>query len=139
MENQKLTASDIINNPPHYSHSDIEPIKAIEAWKLTFNLGNVVKYIARHKHKNGLEDLKKARWYLDREINNYEIRDQQSAQFAKSRAVGIAGVYKEPAYLGPEFGWGSPHGDQDTAGCLNPALSGTSGATSGSHCGLDKT
>ena len=48
---------------------NIEPIDAIEDWDLGFNLGNAVKYIARHKHKGKpLEDLKKALWYLSREI-----------------------------------------------------------------------
>lgn len=60
---------DAVNHPPHYTHGKIEPIDAIEDWKLGFCLGNVVKYIARSYHKgNTLEDLKKARWYLDREI-----------------------------------------------------------------------
>ena len=61
--------SDTVNKPPHYTHSAVEVIDAIEAWGLGYRLGNVVKYIARADHKgNRLEDLKKARWYLDREI-----------------------------------------------------------------------
>lgn len=64
---------DEINKPAHYTHSDVEPIDIIEAWKLPFHLGNVVKYIARHEHKgNSLKDLKKARWYLDRYIKLLE-------------------------------------------------------------------
>ena len=44
-------------------------IDAIEEWKLNFNLGNVVKYIARADYKaDAIEDLKKASWYLNREI-----------------------------------------------------------------------
>ena len=62
--------SDRINHPPHYTATTIEPIVVIEAWGLGFNLGNVVKYIARAEHKAALlDDLKKAAWYLDREIN----------------------------------------------------------------------
>ena len=61
-----------INHPDHYGGKDNphEAIKVIEAWKLGFHLGNVVKYISRagKKHDNLLEDLKKARWYLDRYI-----------------------------------------------------------------------
>ena len=61
--------ADPINRPPHYTHGDIEPIDVIEAWGLGFCLGNVVKYIARAGHKGDrLEDLKKARWYWEREI-----------------------------------------------------------------------
>lgn len=64
---------DTINHPAHYTHGAVEVIDAIEAWKLGYHLGNVVKYIARADHKaNRLEDLKKARWYLDREIARME-------------------------------------------------------------------
>jgi hypothetical protein len=60
---------DLINHPPHYRGNGIEPIKVIEAWGLGFNLGNAVKYIARHEHKGtALADLEKAAWYLNREI-----------------------------------------------------------------------
>ncbi len=64
-----------VDHPAHYGGEDnpYEAIKVIEAWKLGFNLGNTVKYISRHDHKGtALEDLKKARWYLDREIHNLE-------------------------------------------------------------------
>ena len=61
--------NDPILRPTHYTFSAIEPIDAIEAWQLGFHLGNVVKYVARAGRKGArLEDLKKARWYLDREI-----------------------------------------------------------------------
>jgi hypothetical protein len=51
----------------------IEVIDAIEAWSLGFNLGNVVKYVARADHKVApVEDLKKACWYLMREIERRE-------------------------------------------------------------------
>ena len=60
---------DPINHPSHYTFSRIEVIDVIEAWELNFNLGNAVKYVARAAHKGCLlEDLKKARWYLEREI-----------------------------------------------------------------------
>lgn len=58
-----------INHPSHYNFGKIEIIDAIEDWKLGFNLGNVVKYIARADYKeNALVDLEKAAWYLNREI-----------------------------------------------------------------------
>jgi hypothetical protein len=63
---------DSVSKPVHYNYSSIQPIDAIEAWKLNFRLSNVIKYVARHKQKNGLEDLKKALWYLQREIDNYD-------------------------------------------------------------------
>jgi hypothetical protein len=77
---EKPTVSDIVkssqdnvNHPQHYTKGGIEVIDAIEAWGLNFRLANVIKYVARSDHKNNkLEDLKKARWYLDREISKVE-------------------------------------------------------------------
>ena len=63
--------SDPINHPKHYGGADnpYEAIKVIEAWGLGFNLGNLVKYVARAGKKDDvIQELKKARWYLDREI-----------------------------------------------------------------------
>jgi hypothetical protein len=61
--------TDNVNHPKHYNTGSIEVIDAIEEWKLNFNLGNVVKYIARADYKaDAIEDLKKASWYLNREI-----------------------------------------------------------------------
>tara|TARA_R110000796_G_C14277215_1_gene402101 strand:+ start:200 stop:532 length:333 start_codon:yes stop_codon:yes gene_type:complete len=68
-----LARREAVNNPPHYNQGKIEVIDAIEDWGLDFNAGNVVKYVSRHKHKaEPLEDLKKARWYLDRIIKGIE-------------------------------------------------------------------
>lgn len=62
---------DPVNHPFHYKVGGIETIDFIEAKKLNYNMGNAVKYIARADHKgNQLQDLEKARWYLDREIGN---------------------------------------------------------------------
>lgn len=61
---------DLVNQPPHYKVGGIETIDFIEAKKLNYNLGNVVKYLTRADHKGSkLEDLRKAQWYLTREIN----------------------------------------------------------------------
>ena len=60
---------DLINHPPHYAetHPSIECIEVTEHFN--FNLGNAIKYIWRHQSKgNPVEDLRKARWYVDREI-----------------------------------------------------------------------
>lgn len=62
---------DNVNHPDHYGGADnlYEAIKVIEAWELNFNIGNAVKYIARAGKKGAyIEDLEKARWYLNREI-----------------------------------------------------------------------
>jgi len=66
----KNPQADLVNHPPHYKVGGIETIDFIEAKKLNYNLGNVVKYITRADHKgNRKEDLEKAMWYLKREIN----------------------------------------------------------------------
>lgn len=59
-------------NPTHYTNKGIQPIDYIEANKLDFNEGNIIKYVSTYKQKNGLEDLKKARYHIDRliEINS---------------------------------------------------------------------
>lgn len=65
--------SDPVNSPSHYKLGGVEVIDALEAWRLGYHLGNVVKYVARASHKgNYLQDLKKARWYLEREIERAE-------------------------------------------------------------------
>jgi hypothetical protein len=62
---------DPVNHPTHYKVGGIETIDFIEAKGLTYHLGNVVKYVTRSDHKGDkLQDLEKARWYLDREIGN---------------------------------------------------------------------
>lgn len=74
--------ADNIDHPKHYGGEDdpYEAIKVVEAWQLSFHLGNVVKYISRAGKKGDvLEDLKKARWYLDREINNRESEIKKQA------------------------------------------------------------
>lgn len=68
---------DAVNQPAHYKVGGIETIDFMQA-KLSkqqfegYLAGNVIKYISRYQHKNGVEDLKKARWYLDRLIEEGE-------------------------------------------------------------------
>lgn len=63
---------DMVNHPSHYQHG-IEPIEFIESHNFNFNLGNVIKYISRAPYKGTeLEDLKKAKRYLEREIERME-------------------------------------------------------------------
>ena len=65
-----ISISNVIDHPSHYNRGKIEVIDFIEDQGLSFHLGNVIKYIARAGSKGDkLEDLKKARWYLDRYIN----------------------------------------------------------------------
>lgn len=66
-----------ISHPAHYAEGrDFEPIDVINDWDLNFNLGNAVKYISRAGRKDlAIEDLEKARWYLDYEINRLKTED----------------------------------------------------------------
>lgn len=69
--------SDTINHPAHYETAGVECIDAMEIAQgreavKSFCLCNAYKYLWRHKNKNGLEDLKKARWYMDRYITMQE-------------------------------------------------------------------
>lgn len=66
-----------VDHPSHYGGADnpYEAIKVIEAWSLGFCLGNAVKYIARAGKKDNnrlLQDLQKARWYINHEIERLE-------------------------------------------------------------------
>lgn len=74
-----MSDKEMVNHPNHYGGKDniYEAIKVIDAWELGFSLGNTVKYISRAGRKNPdkeLEDLKKAKWYLDHHIKNLETR-----------------------------------------------------------------
>lgn len=73
--------SDAINHPSHYTSGKYETIKVIEDWKLSYHLGNTVKYISRAGHKDPtktVEDLKKARWYLNRYIKLLEKAEKRA-------------------------------------------------------------
>ena len=81
----KTMPSDNVNHPAHYiSETGLETIDVIEAF--TFDLkgleavctANVIKYICRWKHKNGLEDLEKAQWYLNKLINHVQYNEKES-------------------------------------------------------------
>ena len=69
----------IINKAPHYNTGSIEVIDAIEAWELNFSLGSVVKYVARAGRKDRekhVEDLEKARYYIEREIKRQRKKNK---------------------------------------------------------------
>jgi len=63
-----------VDHPNHYNEG-IEAIDVIESWDLNFNVGNVIKYMLRAPHKGEeIQDLEKAKWYLDRHLNNVKKR-----------------------------------------------------------------
>lgn len=64
---------DLVNKPAHYNFGKIEVIDFIEDQKLEYREGNAVKYVCRARHKGEeLQDLKKARWYIQRKIDEME-------------------------------------------------------------------
>jgi hypothetical protein len=64
--------SDLVNSPAHYKARGIEAIDVIEAFELNFALGNAVKYILRaDKKANKKQDLEKAKWYLEHELEKF--------------------------------------------------------------------
>ena len=74
--------NDPVNHPIHYTSGDascvcgrtIECIDVVRGKR--FNIGNVIKYLWRHEHKNGLEDLLKAQWYLNDEIEKLKESEE---------------------------------------------------------------
>lgn len=78
IERMKPEKIDVVNHPSHYTNGKIECIDAIEAAVEGLEgmdavcTGHIIRYIWRWKFKNGVEDLKKARWYLDRLIEKLE-------------------------------------------------------------------
>lgn len=75
----QVSKPDMVNHPPHYqSKTGMEVINVIEAFTDGLNgieatdTGNVIKYICRWKGKNGLQDLEKAKWYLEHLIKHVE-------------------------------------------------------------------
>ena len=77
MANLEKAKADVVNHPSHYTSGKIEVISIMEA-QLTdeeyrgYIKGQVIKYVTRERHKNGLEDLRKAAWYLNRLIKRLE-------------------------------------------------------------------
>ena len=71
-ETQELINEDKVNHPKHYTNGDIEPIDYINGNNMDYLEGNIIKYISRYKYKNGVEDLKKARFYLNMLIEREE-------------------------------------------------------------------
>ena len=64
--------------PNHYTEMKLSPVDYIMANEgdLTWCISNVIKYVSRYKRKNGIEDLRKAKWYLERQIAELEKQDK---------------------------------------------------------------
>lgn len=83
-------ADKMVSHPPHYqSETGMEVIDVIEAFTSDLkgieatDTGNVIKYICRWKHKNGLQDLEKARWYLDHLIEHVAKSKEENSIIPK--------------------------------------------------------
>lgn len=84
IEPAEVADSSAVNHPQHYARGGLEAIDAIEAFGLNFHLGNVLKYVVRADAKGkATEDLKKAAWYLAREIDRrakLKQKDQEDVE-----------------------------------------------------------
>lgn len=94
-------SNDNVNKPQHYCYGKYECIDVLQdilkdvSGVEAFCIGNAIKYLWRYKHKNGEEDLKKARWYLDKAIQlNEDKIDFQNMGMAEIENV-IGGVKSE--------------------------------------------
>ncbi|WP_239441359.1 DUF3310 domain-containing protein [Staphylococcus sp. GDY8P19P] len=77
---QQRKRNDTVNHPSHYNYGDIEVIDFIEQVtqhynpNVAYHIGNAIKYLARSPHKNGKEDVDKARWYIERAFENWDVK-----------------------------------------------------------------
>lgn len=77
---QQRKRNDTVNHPSHYNYGDIEVIDFIEQVtqhynaNVAYHIGNAIKYLARSPHKNGKEDIDKARWYIERAFENWDVK-----------------------------------------------------------------
>lgn len=79
-DKSKKNKKEAVNHPKHYGGKDnpYEAIKVIEAWNLGFCLGNTIKYISRcGKKDDEIQELEKALWYLQREIDTRKANDKE--------------------------------------------------------------
>ena len=77
---QQRKRHDMVNSPSHYTYGEIEVIDFIEQVtqhynaNVAYHIGNAIKYLARSPHKNGKEDVEKAKWYIERAFENWDVK-----------------------------------------------------------------
>ena len=77
---QQRKRKDNVNSPSHYNYGDIEVIDFIEQVtqhynpNVAYHIGNAIKYLARSPHKNGKEDIAKAKWYIERAFEQWDVK-----------------------------------------------------------------
>ena len=90
-----ITHEDMVNHPPHYNQGGIETIEAIKAALgdgfPAYLTGNILKYLWRYKHKNGVEDIKKAQFYLNRLVKELDTEVRVSGVPYKVPSSSILG------------------------------------------------
>ena len=86
----------------HYKRG-IQPITYIEANNLTFSEGNVVKYVTRHKEKNGREDLRKAKWYIDHMLNEETTSTQPNTPISEGEYKAVDLMIEKIIESGTEY------------------------------------
>ena len=85
---------DNVNNPTHYTQGEIECIDCIKAATVNkvgieaFCVGNAIKYLFRYENKNGLEDIRKAQWYINRLIQELEEKKENCSFTDSDDVVG---------------------------------------------------
>lgn len=102
-----------VDHPQHYKPGKLEAINIIEHYNLGFRLGNTIKYILRHKSKHEtklkqLEDLKKAKWYLDREIAKLEKKIEKANRTENVLCLSVDHTTKAICLL-PKLHTGESH------------------------------
>lgn len=77
---QQRKRNDMVNSPSHYNYGEIEVIDFIEQVtkhynpNVAYHIGNAIKYLARSPHKNGKEDIQKAKWYIERAFDKWDVK-----------------------------------------------------------------
>lgn len=80
VQNDLKKRKDTVNHPSHYNYGDIEVIDFIEQVtqhynaNVAYHIGNAIKYLARSPHKNGKEDVGKAKWYIERAFEQWDVK-----------------------------------------------------------------
>ena len=98
MKNPHSESKDLVDHPAHYNQGRMEVIDAIEGLELPFIEGSILKYIARWRFRDGSRDLRKAKWYLDR-----LIQEEARGEALRCRTAPLA-------HQGPKGGHGLDRG-----------------------------
>ena len=94
----------IVDHPAHYNAGKIEVIDAIDDWKLGFYEGNILKYVVRSRYKgNRLQDLEKAKWYLDRLISIE--KEHEPVDHVEIKPIQDGKIYSDQHFYGEVPGY----------------------------------